>query len=851
MKSLIIRMLLLLGVMIPVWSYAINPVDPNLIPAGKNILNYFESIYGQNTVTAISNNQSRYAQTIFDCTGKWPAMIGEDLCGWNATKFSSDYQLNVQRAINRSIDYWNNKHGMVQIQFHWPNPLTPGGQFADSQEHLTAAQWNNIVTPGTSEYNTMMSELNWHLNYLQQLTDQNIPVIWRPLHEIDGGWFWWVNKDDPAKTVQLWKILYNHIVNVRGMHNLIWVWSSTEINPIEFGTAYRKQFYPGDQYVDIIGVDLYNWDINTGTRAYWNGTVSYKDVFNIIQAVAPSKMVALCEGQALPNAQNTQNNNPNFARWLYALPWWAYSCQYVNQYPHAYYITADELPSFGSPPQCQPVSGVSITNCPAGNLSVGATHQLNSVLTPSNVCNSNRSWSSSNTSVATVNASGVVTAVSNGTAVITVTTASNNHTATCNVTVSGTTPPTGLTIQAEDWSSQAGGSNSTAQPGYTGAGYYDMGSATTDFVQYTFTAPAGAYNLSIRYANGSTGNRACTVTTDGSSAAASFAPTGAWTTWVESTASVTLTGTSHTIRIQVASASGGPNVDRLVLSPTGTTPTQFTLTTNTTGSGSISLSPAGGTYNSGTVVSATAVPAAGWQFTGWSGAATGTTNPTNITMNANKTLTATFTQGPPAGGGYQYYRFTCTATNDNQMFMNGVDIMVGTTAHNLSGSWQVLGMPTTATKTLNVGSQVEATAVRINTVFNTNRAPRDYVVEGSNNNSTWTVLLQETGVPATFWPANSSITIPFTGGGGGARVADPAQVKAGSGEGAAIVFPNPATHEVSLHGTALPAQVEISNLLGQRVKSFFTKDGKVDVSELSKGIYLFKVNNRIIRMIKE
>jgi uncharacterized repeat protein (TIGR02543 family) len=70
--------------------------------------------------------------------------------------------------------------------------------------------------------------------------------------------------------------------------------------------------------------------------------------------------------------------------------------------------------------------------------------------------------------------------------------------------------------------------------------------------------------------------------------------------------------------------------------------TQFALTVNTSGSGNVTLNPPGGVYNSGTVVTLTANPAAGFQFTGWSGALSGSTNPAAITMDANKTATANF-----------------------------------------------------------------------------------------------------------------------------------------------------------------------------------------------------------------
>jgi lysyl endopeptidase len=76
----------------------------------------------------------------------------------------------------------------------------------------------------------------------------------------------------------------------------------------------------------------------------------------------------------------------------------------------------------------------------------------------------------------------------------------------------------------------------------------------------------------------------------------------------------------------------------------GTPPPQYTLTTNTVGNGSITLNPPGGIYDEGTVVTLTAVPASGWQFDGWSGDLSGTANPTTITMNSNKNVTATFSE---------------------------------------------------------------------------------------------------------------------------------------------------------------------------------------------------------------
>lgn len=83
--------------------------------------------------------------------------------------------------------------------------------------------------------------------------------------------------------------------------------------------------------------------------------------------------------------------------------------------------------------------------------------------------------------------------------------------------------------------------------------------------------------------------------------------------------------------------------------PNTVVPTNYTLTTNVApaGSGSVTLNPVGGTYAAGTVVTLTANPAAGYYFASWSGDLTGSANPTTITMNANKTVTANFSLTPP------------------------------------------------------------------------------------------------------------------------------------------------------------------------------------------------------------
>jgi hypothetical protein len=99
----------------------------------------------------------------------------------------------------------------------------------------------------------------------------------------------------------------------------------------------------------------------------------------------------------------------------------------------------------------------------------------------------------------------------------------------------------------------------------------------------------------------------------------------------------------------------------------GSGPTQYTLTTDTVGQGSITLDPPGGTYDQGTVVTLTAQPASGWQFYGWSGDLSGSENPDTITMNTNKSVTASFVEIGDTVGNTQVFSSTSTSANRRAM----------------------------------------------------------------------------------------------------------------------------------------------------------------------------------------
>ena len=136
---------------------------------------------------------------------------------------------------------------------------------------------------------------------LQKLQNAGVPVLWRPLHEASGGWFWWGKDCESYKA--LYTFMYDYFTKTMGLNNLIWVWNGQ-----------NKNWYPGDKYVDIIGVDIYASSKDYSSHYWdWKNAENYSDNPN-----AQRKMVALSENGVIPSPSNIQNDG---AWWAYFMTW--------------------------------------------------------------------------------------------------------------------------------------------------------------------------------------------------------------------------------------------------------------------------------------------------------------------------------------------------------------------------------------------------------------------------------------------------------------------------------------------------------------------------------------------------
>ncbi len=332
---------------------AAEPVDPDLSPEARKVLAYLESVYGKKTLSGMSSYGGW--RSVFEASGRAPAVYSLDAFGWNKPKWGASYRRVLQGAIDGARTWWQKRGGIVSMQFHWGKPGDPNGSaWVGGGKGTGPVDVAKTVTPGTPEHKAAMEDLRRTADYLEQLAKARVPVLWRPFHEIDGGWFWWTDTKRPENTAALWRMMFDYLVKERGLHNLIWVYSAglkpgnlKRGAPLEEEIPYRKRFYPGERYVDISGIDIY-------PNSYYGwGPVqedTYGKALEIMRQVSPGKMLALCESAAIPNPDLMQKWGP---AWLYCLPWFAGGranpADWIRKtFAHDFVVTLDELPPLGS-----------------------------------------------------------------------------------------------------------------------------------------------------------------------------------------------------------------------------------------------------------------------------------------------------------------------------------------------------------------------------------------------------------------------------------------------------------------------------------------------------------------------
>lgn len=245
--------------------------------------------------------------------GKLPCIRGLDY-------IHDDFKGTNERSIK-----WYEKGGIVSICWHWGAPPYGIG-YPSSQGEIDMIE---ATTEGTFLYQEILNRIDEAAIALKELQSHNIPVLWRPLHEFDGAWFWW-GKGGNEPFIKLWRTMYERMTDFHGLDNLIWV--------LGYCGDVKDGWYPGDAYVDIVGADNY---------AEGPQKKSYDRVYAITEDSMP---IAYHENGPLPKPEDMiKAHTP----WAWFLTWHTIhikeqnSPEYVHSiFNHPYVLTLEDLPTY-------------------------------------------------------------------------------------------------------------------------------------------------------------------------------------------------------------------------------------------------------------------------------------------------------------------------------------------------------------------------------------------------------------------------------------------------------------------------------------------------------------------------
>ena len=263
----------------------------------KRLYRFLCDCYGKYTITGQYCDGGKYGREMIlinEETGHYPAILGLDMIDYTPSRV--EFGGGTGEAVNYAKDFYLNQGGIVTMCWHWNAPKQ---YLINNSEHpwysgfyKEAATIDlDAIAQGKDEDGkaALLSDIDAICEAMEPLKEAQVPILWRPLHEASGGWFWWGDCDKESY-LWLWHQVYDKMVNEHGMHNLIWVWNGQD-----------PEWYPGDDTVDIVGIDIY-----APAHSYSSQSSKFTELAGWS---GERKLIALSENGVMPDPELMQRDN--------------------------------------------------------------------------------------------------------------------------------------------------------------------------------------------------------------------------------------------------------------------------------------------------------------------------------------------------------------------------------------------------------------------------------------------------------------------------------------------------------------------------------------------------------------
>lgn len=230
------------------------------------ILNYLHSLSGQGNNKVLSGQmtdhrnftfhtpQSEYDSVItsvYNLTGKWTGLAGTE---YMRSFWPSSEVKNMNITNQPMITHFKNG-GLITVMCSLNNPWNGG----NSNNTSGASNLLDLFNSSTAAYTAFHKDLDSIAKGFMNLQDSGVTVLFRPFHENNGGWFWWGYKPTHSQSdfITLWQYVFNYMTQIKQLHNILWVFSPS-VKETNDNIQDELYYYPGDNFVDVFGLDIYN-----------------------------------------------------------------------------------------------------------------------------------------------------------------------------------------------------------------------------------------------------------------------------------------------------------------------------------------------------------------------------------------------------------------------------------------------------------------------------------------------------------------------------------------------------------------------------------------------------------------
>ncbi|KAJ5597891.1 Endoglucanase H/Glycosyl hydrolase family 26 [Penicillium hordei] len=272
-------------------------IDKAATPRAKELLKYVQSQYGSHYIAGQQELSS--LEWVKENTGVTPAILGTDLMNYSPSGVAHGTK---SQTIEQAIKF-DKEGGINALVWHWyaPNCLLDTDKEPWYSGFYTKATCFNVASAlsrrgNGTDHRLLIRDIDAIAVQLKRLSDADVPILFRPLHEPEGGWFWWGAKG-PAPFKKLWDIVYDRITRVHNIHNIVWVCNTAD-----------SKWYPGNDKCDIATIDYYGDAGDHGVLG---------DKFHELQNVTKSERVlALAEVGNIPDPELQAKEHVPWAYWM-------------------------------------------------------------------------------------------------------------------------------------------------------------------------------------------------------------------------------------------------------------------------------------------------------------------------------------------------------------------------------------------------------------------------------------------------------------------------------------------------------------------------------------------------------